>query len=50
MSPLPGSEEFKEGEHSIIPGPAESSIGLGEVSGGQMPLPQLTELSGGALS
>lgn len=50
MSPLPGSEEFKEGEQGIVPGPAESSTGLGEASGGQMPLPQLTRLPGGAPS
>lgn len=50
MSLFGGGEEVKEGEWGNIPGPSESSTGLGGACAGQMSLPQLKELSGVALS
>lgn len=42
--------EVKGGEQGNVPGPAESSTGLGGACGGRTPLPLPRQLSGGALS
>lgn len=50
MNLFKGGEEIRGGEQGNIPGPAESSAGLGGACGEQMPPPQPKELSEGALS